>query len=511
MINIQYVDSEEYVQLAQGESYVISPSPILVLRYVSPRNSPALLEEEGSTSFLVECRQDVTFSNNLPVTITSLNEPGTLSIRRRTPDGLQDGGTSVALAADAVSIRGVPVAATAPGDSDVLVYSESEHNYSPEPQSGGGGGGTDAESIRGDTVVAPTTQPVLSSTALFPLVYNYTAGEWEVSSQFSASQIEFGPQTSEGGIRFAYLSGRNGSEGDNAVNLRLEAGSADPGETTSGLGGYIDIGAGSIIAGAPSGGNVKIGSGDSNGVTAEEGAFIELTGATSEGAGFIILQAGASEVATNGRIQLLSATESFSLSGAPENGITIQGEWEWMRTGTPGVDEVISFPANITIGASFLEEGDLANPPMYIGGAMLYQDGQGAEPAVITMYPSNAGQGGLISMTGGVGLTAHEQSPASIAIAGAGTGGGFDGPGSVTVRAGGATGAYDSGVLSLRVGGSDLFYMYIDSAGVPHMSFFEAMPNPRPVVSGSRGGNAALASLITGLAALGLIIDDTTA
>lgn len=511
MINIQYTDSQEYAQLAQGESYVVSASPILVLRYVSPRNSPALFKEGDGESFLVECRQDVTFSSNLPVTITSLNEPGTLSILRRTPDGMQDGGASVSLTADAVSIRGIPVSATAPSDSEVLVYSEAGNAYAPEAQSGGGGGAADAESIQGHAVVAPTTQPVLSNTTMFPLVYDYDDSQWKVSPDFTASQIEMGPKNEVGGLRFAYILGRDGSDGDAAVNLQLLAGSADPLELVTGYGGYININAGIVSSETPTGGSVKIGSGDAIGVTTEGGASIELTGATDEGAGNILIQAGASEVAENGRIQLLSATESFSLSGMPEDGITIQGEWEWMRTGTPGVDEVISFPANITIGASFLEEGDLANPPMYLGGAMLYQDGQGAEPAVIAMYPSNVGQGGLISMTGGVGLTAYEQSPASIAIAGAGTGGGFDGPGSVTVRAGGATGAYDSGILSLRVGGSDLFYMYVDSAGVPHMSFFEAMPNPRPVVTGSRGGNAALASLITGLAALGLIVDDTTA
>jgi hypothetical protein len=38
-----------------------------------------------------------------------------------------------------------------------------------------------------------------------------------------------------------------------------------------------------------------------------------------------------------------------------------------------------------------------------------------------------------------------------------------------------------------------------------------APPASAPTISGSRGGNAALASLITALAATGLIIDGTTA
>jgi hypothetical protein len=43
------------------------------------------------------------------------------------------------------------------------------------------------------------------------------------------------------------------------------------------------------------------------------------------------------------------------------------------------------------------------------------------------------------------------------------------------------------------------------------MGFFAATPVAKPTVSGSRGGNAALASLLTGLAALGLVTDSSTA
>lgn len=38
----------------------------------------------------------------------------------------------------------------------------------------------------------------------------------------------------------------------------------------------------------------------------------------------------------------------------------------------------------------------------------------------------------------------------------------------------------------------------------------EALANPAFVVTGSRGGNTALASLLTGLAAAGTIVDNTT-
>lgn len=41
--------------------------------------------------------------------------------------------------------------------------------------------------------------------------------------------------------------------------------------------------------------------------------------------------------------------------------------------------------------------------------------------------------------------------------------------------------------------------------------FYGTAPAAKPAVSGSRGANAALASLLTGLAAVGLITDSTTA
>jgi hypothetical protein len=43
------------------------------------------------------------------------------------------------------------------------------------------------------------------------------------------------------------------------------------------------------------------------------------------------------------------------------------------------------------------------------------------------------------------------------------------------------------------------------------VGFFGASPASKPAVTGSRGGNAALASLITALATLGLVTDNTTA
>lgn len=45
----------------------------------------------------------------------------------------------------------------------------------------------------------------------------------------------------------------------------------------------------------------------------------------------------------------------------------------------------------------------------------------------------------------------------------------------------------------------------------PMVGFYDASPQLQPTITGSRGGNAALASLLTELATLGLIVDGTSA
>ena len=47
-----------------------------------------------------------------------------------------------------------------------------------------------------------------------------------------------------------------------------------------------------------------------------------------------------------------------------------------------------------------------------------------------------------------------------------------------------------------------------DGTGI---GFFNTAPAAKPTVTGSRGGNAALASLLTGLAGLGLLTDSSSA
>ena len=49
------------------------------------------------------------------------------------------------------------------------------------------------------------------------------------------------------------------------------------------------------------------------------------------------------------------------------------------------------------------------------------------------------------------------------------------------------------------------------ASGSMRLGFFGSTPAAKPTVTGSRGGNAALASLLTALADLGLVSDSTSA
>jgi len=55
-----------------------------------------------------------------------------------------------------------------------------------------------------------------------------------------------------------------------------------------------------------------------------------------------------------------------------------------------------------------------------------------------------------------------------------------------------------------------IFSAVID-AGVPKIALFNGTPAAKPTITGSRGGNTALTSLLTGLASLNIITDSTTA
>jgi hypothetical protein len=74
---------------------------------------------------------------------------------------------------------------------------------------------------------------------------------------------------------------------------------------------------------------------------------------------------------------------------------------------------------------------------------------------------------------------------------------------------------YRSAAATLRVGDSSTGYGHLQVGNLSHngttLGFYGATAATKPTITGSRGGNAALADLLTELATLGLITDSTSA
>lgn len=136
--------------------------------------------------------------------------------------------------------------------------------------------------------------------------------------------------------------------------------------------------------------------------------------------------------------------------------------------------------------------------------------------------PFTGGSGGIASISGGNSQGSSSTGGGASLNGGNASGTGTSG-GAVTLQAGysddatngiggdvylvaGAGGTAGNIILVDGLGGIPL---WVDSAG--GIGFFSATPVTKPTVTGSRGGNAALASLLTALANLGLVTNSTTA
>jgi hypothetical protein len=80
-------------------------------------------------------------------------------------------------------------------------------------------------------------------------------------------------------------------------------------------------------------------------------------------------------------------------------------------------------------------------------------------------------------------------------------------------RSGATPGTYGRGSLDGNRDGStfDEALAWSTSGSAPLLAFYGTNPAAKPTVTGSRGGNAALASLLTALAGLGLLTDSSSA
>lgn len=120
---------------------------------------------------------------------------------------------------------------------------------------------------------------------------------------------------------------------------------------------------------------------------------------------------------------------------------------------------------------------------------------------------NTTGAGGQCDLIGGPG--GDDGNGGNAGVTGGRAGGGDRNGGSAILRAGTQTGAGTPGQATMRDStGNDIVTV---GPTASTLAFYGGSATTQPTITGSRGGNAALASLLTALAAFGLIVDSTTA
>jgi hypothetical protein len=179
-----------------------------------------------------------------------------------------------------------------------------------------------------------------------------------------------------------------------------------------------------------------------------------------------------------------------------------------LRVGTDSVLEIEG--AEITLKKNRITWSAAAGAPLVRPDD---STGSGSTGAPLTVQGANntggsTSFGGLLTLAGGDGTnaTGGVTGGATVVRGGDATGGsGTRNGGNLTLRSG--SGATANGVLDLQTG-AGTSRVKINDTGI---GFFNATPAAQPTVTGSRGGNAALADLLTDLATLGLIMDGSSA
>jgi hypothetical protein len=153
------------------------------------------------------------------------------------------------------------------------------------------------------------------------------------------------------------------------------------------------------------------------------------------------------------------------------------------------VNSNVTFGANVTMGTISNANGILIQPAA--SNPMLSVTGTGTNGALLLRGQGNGGIN-IGSMTGGNALQVNDG------------GGGALNPVVLTAR---PTGNFAT--ISLADPAQGIQIMTNPASG--KLAFWGATPIIRPTVSGAKAANAALTSLMTALAALGLVTDTTTA
>jgi hypothetical protein len=227
-------------------------------------------------------------------------------------------------------------------------------------------------------------------------------------------------------------------------------------------------------------------------------------GVTVGAAGPLIVGSGTRNVltitpgATVGAVATLAASGTYLLLSAP----SVQVGGSFFQVGTPGGgtqnNMTIAPGANPSSPVYFSNAGTAGfqfAAPMIIGGGtnsiLTVTPGAGASNAVTL---ATSGSGGL-TVSGSGGLTAAN----GLTVGGPANNALLVSPGS--------TGGTD--IVMLPSGSGNI--VFAANVSMQRPGFNGTAPVAKPAVTGSRGGNAALASLLTAIAATGLLTDSTTA
>ena len=246
----------------------------------------------------------------------------------------------------------------------------------------------------------------------------------------------------------------------------------------------------------------------SGGLTVASGQTLTVTGATitgltaaSVGAGTFAgaIVAGAGLTITSGQTLTVTSATITGLTAAsvaagtfPSGGFVFQGALSGITTiavgTTPAAAGVVRLPNNANV--SFRNAADGADVVgLYVDTNNYIHVGASATRVYVSTNLYFDGITGYIFHAGGGSVAAPE-----IAL-GNSTDTGVHAP--------------DATSLSLVAGGDNVLNIS-GSGALGALGFYETAPQAKPTITGSRGSNAALASLLTALATLGLVTDSTS-
>lgn len=377
------------------------------------------------------------------------------------------------------------------------------------PATGNPGDGGNINIIAGDSINGIGGTVRIEGGNPGGLVTIQSADVWPANAAFTAKN--------SGSVDFITGQTKDGASGAITFGTGTALGNGNTGDITFGTGDA------DVVGTSGHSGNIDISTGSANG--AVTGNIFISTGAVTgtQAAGDVTLQGGVSSGGKGGDIAIAAGT------------------------GTPGGVVTITSPTSVTITApntSFPGAAVSLNHKLNFaaGGAnSINALGPSDTLTIQTASATGAAKAGNIFISGGTSQTGDS---GGINLTGGTTGGGV--PGNIFLQAGISGSTKQGGETDVYAGdnagggpGGDLFLsagsalvsgvggnvhlsagsgtpsglIFVDSAAKfnDKVGFSGVTPIARQTVTGSRGGNAALASFLTAMAATGLITDGSTA